>query len=388
MNPHYQALMRAATQLTRVGQLREATDLIQRALSSHKTADARTVNTPSVSILDSAGIEIEPVPETTLRSSAVEQAEGKFIDGRHSHAGLSRDYKLFLPPNRPANFSADCDAERKRPLVVMLHGCTQNANDFALGTDMNGHARRQGFVVLYPEQSSQANPSRCWNWFKHNHQRRGSGEPALLASMTLAAIQEYDLDAQRVYIAGLSAGGAMAAIMAELYPDIFAAVGVHSGLAAGAASNVSEALAAMKKGGARPRTAHKAGVDLKLAPTRPVATIVFHGDRDSTVHPDNGHQVLQAVVASASNGRVLSDSAPTPNPVRIEKGTSSGGRNYTRTTHSDHSGETRAEHWLVHGAGHAWSGGQKAGSFTDPIGPDATGEMLRFFLAQPPLITH
>ncbi len=431
MNHHYQALMRAATELTRIGQLREATDLIQRALKGdHQDIDNdissqvdspsesvvesthHKVRTHSVSILDSDGIEIEIAEQTTTQSGEVEVSAGKvgagkFIEGRHSHAALARDYKLYLPPDlppdRPANLLSDLPLDkanghashggRKRPLVVMLHGCTQDANDFSVGTGMNEYARQQGFFVLYPEQSQQANPSRCWNWFKHNHQRRGSGEPALLASLTLQVIQQYDLDPQRVYIAGLSAGGAMAAIMADAYPDIYAAVGIHSGLATGVATNVSEAMSAMKNGRAQSQAIHKTRLDLKHESTA-VATIVFHGDRDTTVHPGNGDQVLQAALTKASDGGRLNGSRSdggrsdgidsSRDSVRIEKGISSKGKNYTRTIHCNQAGKARAEHWLIHGAGHAWSGGQSAGSYTDPTGPDATREMLRFFLAQTP----
>jgi poly(hydroxyalkanoate) depolymerase family esterase len=242
------------------------------------------------------------------------------------------------------------------PLVVMLHGCTQDPDDFAAGTRMNDAAQLQGCFVLYPAQSTKANPQRCWNWFKHSHQQRGRGEPALLAAMTREIMSQHGIDPARVYVAGLSAGGAMAAILGDAYPDLFAAVGVHSGLAAGSAKDLPSALAAMRQGAAA------AGV-----PQSGVATIVFHGDADTTVHPQNGQHVL-----SASAGPAL---APEVDTHR--------GNNYTRTLHRDAQGRVRAEHWSVHGVGHAWSGGSNAGSYTAPAGPDATGEMLRFFLEHP-----
>jgi poly(hydroxyalkanoate) depolymerase family esterase len=245
----------------------------------------------------------------------------------------------------------------------MLHGCTQDPDDFAAGTGMNAAAREQGFFVLYPAQAQAANAQRCWNWFQPQDQKRDGGEPALIAGITLETIKKYGLDPRRVYIAGLSAGGAMATIVAESYPEIFAAVGVHSGLPRGAASNVMEAFSAMKTG-EKSRTGHMAGVNLQMS----VPTIVFHGDKDQTVHPRNGEQVIAAALRGAGN-------------ANIEHGVCSRGRRYTRSNHADENGRPLAEHWLVHGAGHAWSGGDAAGSYTDARGPDATREMLRFFFA-------
>jgi poly(hydroxyalkanoate) depolymerase family esterase len=399
MNHHYEALMQAATRLTRIGQLHEATQLIQRALRGDDQQNSDLVtdvhedmhndihnhtrdqirngegsDQGNVSILDAAGVEIAVAPKNAaVAEDALVPGDGEFISGRHTHAALTRNYKLFVPSNQVG---------RRPALVVMLHGCTQDSNDFAVGTDMNEHARELGLFVLYPEQSKQANPSRCWNWFKHNHQRRGSGEPALLASMTQAIIQQYDLDPDRVYIAGLSAGGAMAAIMADTYPDIFAAAGVHSGLPTGAAGNVSEAMAVMKSGSANIRAGIRSDVRNTSARPAAVAMIVFHGDQDTTVHPVNGDQVLSAALSSAHQTAINTGIDASAFEVRREKGISKKGRNYTRTIHCDQTGQPRAEHWLVHGAGHAWSGGQSGGSFTDPKGPDATREMLRFFLAQ------
>ena len=247
---------------------------------------------------------------------------------------------------------------------------------------MNKRAREEGFFVLYPAQSQDANPSRCWNWFKHNHQRRDSGEPALLAAMTQAVIRQYGIDVRRVYIAGLSAGGAMAAIVAAAYPEIYAAVGVHSGLPRGAASNLSEALAVMKRGvggagaHAKARRAAWAPTAAARSPRR-VPTIVFHGDQDQTVHPRNGEEVIAATLRS-SPGPGQSHALSSDNP-RVEHGVSAQGRRYTRSTHNSAEGHAFAEHWLVHGAGHAWSGGLAGGSYTDAKGPDATSEMLRFF---------
>ena len=364
MNDSSQALMTEATRLTRGGRLTEATELIQRALGGAAGASPAPLHRAAPAgapVIRLPGPMAAPV---LARSPAVggppaaAADSDDFRSGSHTQAGLTRSYKLYVPPGHQG---------RPLALVVMLHGCTQDPDDFAAGTHMNERAREQGFFVLYPAQARDANPSRCWNWFKHNHQQRGSGEPALIAGMTQAVIKAHAIDPERVYIAGLSAGGAMAAIVAEAYPDVFSAVGVHSGLPRGAASDVGGALSVMKSGVAGPgRGSSKAAEPVR----RHVPTIVFHGDQDQTVHPRNGESVISAAVAGADAG------AP---PMRVEQGVSPQGRRYTRSVHHGDEGKVLAEHWLVHGAGHAWSGGHGKGSYTDAKGPDATGEMLRFF---------
>jgi poly(hydroxyalkanoate) depolymerase family esterase len=387
MNTILQNLIFEATHLTQAGCLSEATEVIQRALRSASAATAATqtanawaatpaspvpsdaIKEPSPLVLEGCVFEVEePAPASTQTESRTDTpaGTGEFSTGMHTHGMLTRRYKLYSPPGQGG---------RPMPLVVMLHGCTQNPDDFAAGTGMNQRARAQGFCVLYPEQSREANPSLCWNWFKHNHQQRGRGEPALLASMTQAVMTQQGIDPRRVYIAGLSAGGAMAAIVAGAYPEIFAAVGVHSGLPSGAASNVSEALMVMKNGemgigmpgkGRRPNAVTTG----PLRPQASVPTIVFHGDQDTTVHPRNGEQVIAAVQGSAAAN------------ARVDQGVSIKGRRYTRSTRLADNGRALTDHWLVHGAGHAWSGGCAEGSYTDGSGPDATGEMLRFFFEQ------
>jgi poly(hydroxyalkanoate) depolymerase family esterase len=297
---------------------------------------------------------------------------GAFSSASHTDAGLTRTYKLYVPPGR---------AGRSLPLVVMLHGASQYPDDFAAGTAMNERAREQGFFVLYPAQSLESNPARCWNWFRPDHQQRGRGEPALIAAMTRAVMAAEGIDAGRVYIAGLSAGGAMAAIVADAYPELFSAVGVHSGVPRGAANDVAGALAVMRSGNVQPRlpvALRRASVHAGRSGQRAVPTIVFHGDHDQTVHPRNGEQLIAALLADAASAaaprRGGRESAP-----RVDQGVTPQGRHYTRLTHRG----ALAEHWLLHGAGHAWSGGCAAGSYTDAKGPDATREMLRFFFDQP-----
>jgi len=247
------------------------------------------------------------------------------------------------------------------PLVVMLHGCTQSPDDFAAGTQMNELAEEQTFLVAYPAQAQSANVSKCWNWFNAGDQQRDRGEPSLIAGITRQIMRDFSVEPGRIYVAGLSAGGAAAAIMGSAYPDLYAAVGVHSGLACGAARDMPSAFAAMRQGG----TLHHSGTN-QLVPT-----IVFHGDRDTTVNPVNGDQVIAQSKAS-------SDLRTT-----VSRGQSPGGVGYTRTVGCDDSGHPMLEHWVLHGAGHAWSGGSATGSYTEPHGPEASREMMRFFLEHP-----
>lgn len=273
---------------------------------------------------------------------------GTFIDGSFAAAAGARTYKLYVPAAVQDGRGAAV------PLVVMLHGCTQHPEDFARGTRMNELADELGFVVVYPAQSEQANPQRCWNWFSALDQKRDEGEPSIIAGIAREVMGRCSIDAGRVYVAGMSAGGAMAVIMGTLYPDLFAAVGVHSGLPFAAADDLPTALAAMKGSFARPRPAGT-----------PLPVIVFHGDEDKMVHPVNAAEVI----AQTAHAAMDKESAPGEG----------GGRRYTRTVHRREDAVPFAEHWLVHGLGHAWSGGDPSGSHTDAAGPSASREMLRFF---------
>jgi poly(hydroxyalkanoate) depolymerase family esterase len=273
----------------------------------------------------------------------------------------SRDYKVYVPSNAKG---------RAPPLIVMLHGCTQNPDDFAMGTGMNRLAEEQGFIVAYPGQPASANPSACWNWFSLAHQMRDQGEPSIIAGVTRAVVAEFSVDPARVYVAGLSAGGAMAAIMSATYPELYAAAGIHSGLAYGAAADLPSALAAMR--GASSPAATTAGRSRRKAPQGRVRTIVFHGASDKTVDPSNAEAILADLRAG------LTDHAhETLDGL-------AGGRAYKRTVVTDACGVPHLERWAVEGLGHAWSGGSPEGSFTDGKGPDASREMLRFFLAKAP----
>jgi len=274
----------------------------------------------------------------------------RFEERSFANAAGSRTYKVYVPSGYTG---------QTLPLVVMLHGCTQSPDDFAAGTRMNELAEEQTFLVAYPGQPQSANMQKCWNWFNASDQQRGGGEPSLIAGIALEVVKEFSADPTRVYAAGLSAGGAAAAIMAATYPEVFAAIGVHSGLACGAAKDMPSAFAAMNGGGA-----------VKVRSKGPkVPTIVFHGDADRTVNPINADQVIAQATPKAALGKV------------VTHGETPGGMAYTRTVQADGSGREILEQWVLHGAGHAWSGGSASGSYTDPRGPDASREMVRFFLA-------
>lgn len=278
----------------------------------------------------------------------------RFLAGHFTHRFGRRDYKLYLPPATAGQ------APSPRPLVLMLHGCTQTPDDFAAGTRMNDAARAGGFLVLYPAQGALANLHRCWNWFKHGHQQRGRGEAALLADLTREVIQAHGVDPARVCVAGMSAGAGMAAVLGETYPELFAAVGLHSGVPTGLARDVFTAMAVMKTG----------PVALPAHPAVPPPTVIFHGDQDEVVHPASADEALRRFAALG--------------PRDTAQGETAEGVAWTRHRVRDGQGRVRAEQWIVHGGGHAWSGGSAQGSHTQPGGPDATAAMVAFFQAQRP----
>jgi poly(hydroxyalkanoate) depolymerase family esterase len=287
---------------------------------------------------------------------------GEFLSGTFDSDARSLEYKLYVPSayrNEPL------------PLVVMLHGCGQSAADFARGTGMNELAEEAGCLVLYPEQSSQANWNRCWNWYDEAHHERDEGEPALIAALTRSLISQYAVDESRVSVAGLSAGGAMAVILGRTYPDLFKAVGCHSGLAHRSATDSLSAMSAMRD-----------GADLasckQSTPLASIPVIVFHGDEDRTVHQKNSADVVRQTI-ECHLAQVPGEARELA--VHEETGEASG-RSFTRHTHRDETGGVVAEHWTIHGTGHAWSGGNLHGSYADARGPDASREMLRFFIQE------
>ena len=282
-----------------------------------------------------------------------------FTGGEYRGPAGTRQYRLFVPgahERRGAPF-----------LLVMLHGCTQDAEDLARGTRMNALAGGMGGMVLYPEQSERANGKKCWNWYEPANQERDAGEPAMLVGMIREVARRHGADARRIYVAGISAGGAMALLLAANYPELVAAAGVHSGVPVGAAHDVMSALVAMQRGG----TGDAAAVLQRMGPRqRAVPLLVMHGTADAVVHPDNGRHIadqwaaVNGIDGSASHGAMIAGTA--------------GGRSYTRTRYTDATGSALLDLWLVEGLGHAWSGGSAEGTFTDPEGPDASAELLRF----------
>jgi len=378
MNYALSKTMHEAMRLMQTGDLRAATAAIQRGLTGAEDRSAvhpgYAVSAPIKPWIDAECrvLDIsdpEPIadhpdlePPREIRKPTGEQ----FQQHSFTCAAGTRQYKLFIPKGHPG---------RQLPLLVMLHGCTQSPDDFARGTRMNQLAEEEGYYVVYPAQSARDNPTKCWNWFRPADQCRDRGEPAIIAELTRHVVRVHRLDLARVYVVGLSAGAAMAVILARTYPDIYAAAGVHSGLPYGSAHDVPSAFAAMKQGGGI-SAADSNSADQALG--APVPTIVFHGDRDMVVHADNGDIVIAHSTAGLGDS-VWDGGLYGEKDKRVERGVVPGGYSYTRTLLRDRQGRVLAEQWLVHGAGHAWFGGDPSGSYTDPKGPDASAEILRFF---------
>jgi poly(hydroxyalkanoate) depolymerase family esterase len=345
----------AATRLIKAGRLGDATEQIQRALGTAGGELPKALH----DLLEQARSGVRSLGEGLgLREAPARAPDGQFLARTYSNAAGARPYRLYVPTGYRGG--------AKVPLVVMLHGCNQSPDDFAAGTRMNDAGETHTMLVAYPGQTSGANMQKCWNWFSPGDQRRDRGEPSLIAGITREIMRDYAIDPRRVYVAGLSAGGAAASVLGATYSDLYAAVGVHSGLPCGAAHDVGSAFAAMQHG-SDPATA-AAACDAR-DPMPPA--IIFHGDQDGTVNPRNADAVVSQITRGASLG------------ARREKGQVPGGHGYTRRVYVDANGRTVAEQWIVHGGNHAWSGGSPSGSYTDPAGPDATREMVRFFLANP-----
>lgn len=289
---------------------------------------------------------------------------------REAHEG--RELRVYSPDGELAG----------KPVVVVLHGCTQTADDVADASQMDALADEKGFVAIYPEQSAASGLNRCWEWWETGNQTRDSGEPKDIAGAVAAIVDARGLDPERVYVAGISAGGAMSVVLGATYPDRFAAIGVLAGIEYGGASALSEVYATSMNGGPDPKAQGERAHAAMGSYARVVPALVIHGDADGVVAPVNGTQV--AAQWLRTNTLVLGDAAIG------EPTTTSGeaGYPFTHTVHASRArGGSIVEHILVKGLGHAWPGGRAGGSFADAKGPDASRTLWAFFekrsLSQP-----
>jgi poly(hydroxyalkanoate) depolymerase family esterase len=400
MNEALAAVMRRAIQSVRVQNVAEATRLIQGALAGQSSDEQSPMrDEASLAKLDGERAELSPELAEPAGGDGASQAAFKsrinyrsrrplgellqairkgrqefqfpsplpnirpprapefpqgarFLSRSYLCAAGTRNYKLYIPASTK---------DRPQGLIVMLHGCKQNPDDFALGTNMNAVAESHGLLVVYPAQSSTANAASCWNWFNPADQARDQGEPSIIAGITRELAGEFAIASGRIFVAGLSAGGAMAAVMGETYPDLYAAIGVHSGLACGSANDVVSAFAAMRGESIAP-------TEFRRPPKSVVRTIIFHGSADRTVAPSNAARIAARATENC------------PSAQSYEIDGSANGRSFSRSCVLGANGISTIERWLIEGAGHAWSGGRSDGSFTDASGPDASSEMVRFFL--------
>ena len=302
-------------------------------------------------------------------------ADNRFVSGTFTNKAGSREYKLYVPSTYKG---------QRVPLIVMLHGCGQDPDDFSLGTKMNELAERDGFLTLYPAQNIEANTSRCWNWFEPDHQMRGEGEPSIIAGMTQMIIDSYNIHPNKVYLAGMSAGGAMTTLVGAAYPDVFASIGVSAGLEYKAATNLLSGLVVMQMGGPPPKQQGGLAFLAMGEHAKVVPVILFHGDEDVTVNVLNGHQTITqwAYTNDYADDGLINNSIMKDSP-KLANGKVDGGYSYEKYLYQTIKGKPVMEKWIINGMGHKWSGGSIAGSHTDPKGPDASEEMIRFFFENP-----
>ena len=327
-----------------------ASDLVRRTLAQHGLM-AEGGELPAQSPLSAMSgmlnrqVRPSPAPEPLVLGAS-------FRTERFNCEAGARDYLTYVPSSASKGATA---------LIVMLHGCTQTNADFAAGTGMNALAERHGFIVVYPQQSRGDNAQSCWNWFSPGDQRRDRGEPAILAGIATHVATAHGIPASDTFVAGLSAGAAMAVILGQSYPDVFAAVGTHAGLAHGSARDLPSAVAAM--------AGNPAADPYRPAKRRPTPTIIFQGSADNTVNPANADRIARDVLSAGPEVPLFDTATGQQN-----------GRSFVRETTTTGDGTVLLEYWKIEGLGHAWSGGNPAGSYVDPAGPDASTEMVRFFL--------
>ncbi len=361
--PMFKAMYEAMA-LVRQSRVAAATRLIQKSL---RTGYAKTENKKTSPLSrrrlgetiqslrdEKAAAEKRAEFFEVLEAPSRNQENPHFTTREFSASAGSLSYMLYVPSDWNPKNSA---------LIMMLHGCTQTPADFAAGTQMNALADEYNFIVAYPQQPRTSNPSACWNWFDTRHQSRGSGEPAKLAGLAQSLAEEFNIAKDKVFVAGLSAGGAMAEVLGIAYPDVFAAVGIHSGLPFGVANNAVTAFAAMKG------TAKTAKLPTSST-KRTARKIIFHGSADKTVHPSNAERLFENARRDCAEFSEMSST------------TTINGRQVTRTILEDAKGRALVEKWTVEGAGHAWIGGDRKGSYTDNAGPGASRSIIHFFLQQ------
>jgi len=326
------------------------------------------------------GIIIVVIPILLLQVLPKARADSSGIWQQYTYNGPagSRPYFVYTPANYQVGTAV--------PLMVMLHGCTQTPADFAAGTQMDQLADQKQFIVVYPQQTSTYNQEKCWNWFDSADQSRGSGEPAIIAGIVQAVEQttsQWTIDTHRIYAAGLSAGAAMTVILGATYPDIFAAIGVQSGLEYQAATSSTEAYTALRQGGPDPARQGQAAYNAMGSAARVVPTITFHGTSDYLVYPINGEQVVRQWMQTDHLASHNAYNASFNSPTSTTNGQVAGGHSYSVYTWNDNNGNEVQEYWLVNGMGHGWSGGSSSGTYTDPQGPGATQAIYNFFMNHP-----
>jgi len=326
------------------------------------------------------GIIIVVIPILLLQVLPKARADSSGIWQQYTYNGPagSRPYFVYTPANYQVGTAV--------PLIVMLHGCTQAPADFAAGTQMDQLADQKQFIVVYPQQTSTYNQEKCWNWFDSADQSRGNGEPAIIAGIVQAVEQttsQWTIDTHRIYAAGLSAGAAMTVILGATYPDIFAAIGVQSGLEYQAATSSTDAYTALRQGGPDPARQGQAAYNAMGSAARVVPTITFHGTSDYLVYPINGEQVVRQWMQTDHLASHNAYNASFNSPTSTTNGQVAGGHSYSVYTWNDNNGNEVQEYWLVNGMGHGWSGGSSSGTYTDPQGPGATQAIYNFFMSHP-----
>lgn len=328
----------------------------------------------AVGAFDASPSAATPAGVSDASTATADASPPRVVRGTFRNAAGERAYALYLPDESPAGGA--------RPLIVMLHGCTQDADDIARGTRLHAVAAARGWMVLYPEQPVTANVRKCWNWYDPAHQRRGAGEPSLIAELTAEVVRTHGGDPSRVFLAGISAGAAMASLVAAAYPDQYGALALHSGLVHGAAQTVADALGVMQRGVASPEPSAEAAWMAMGAQARVVPTLVLHGEQDAVVAPINGAQAARQWFLT--NALVRGQPLDTTSGATDLSERDEGGYRVRRSIYRATDGTPLAWLTMIRELGHAWSGGDSAGSFTDPRGPDATEMMIEFFAARAP----